>query len=293
MKQVFYNVSLESRRGTERWEQGTVDAGAGIIVVSNGGGVQAVQLSWLVSAVGTTTQGEFANATLTDLIDWAAKRGWKRPAKTVSRLEADVERARTEGIRRTRDEAMELAGARMALARVAAEVGLAQRIPGAPQGDDALYDAAREQPHAEWMRLGQEVQMHLENLRSSLAGFALALNQQVEDVGDVVDAPQPPVEKTPRAFTRKEMQDAFIDLLRGYVEYWLTEPRVTGVRDKLEGLAFSMLVILDGGTPLPGFNLIPAPHSSDAAYHYSQGKNWWVPTDIAGELHEVWHGHHR
>ena len=66
-------------------------------------------------------------------------------------------------------------------------------------------------------------------------------------------------------------------------------------KDRLEGLAFSMLVILDGGAmDLPGFIVAPDPHPSDKEYHISEGSNYFpenhkldVKGDIAGCLHEM------
>lgn len=56
-----------------------------------------------------------------------------------------------------------------------------------------------------------------------------------------------------------------------------------------------MLVILDGGSDLPGFAVIPAPHESDKDYHQSKGECWFRPIkdgidgDIGGCLHEFYH----
>jgi hypothetical protein len=57
---------------------------------------------------------------------------------------------------------------------------------------------------------------------------------------------------------------------------------------RFEGLAFSLLVILDGGTDLPGFKLSPDPHPSDKEFNQKRGENWFPKDcDIAGELHEL------
>ena len=50
------------------------------------------------------------------------------------------------------------------------------------------------------------------------------------------------------------------------------------VKEKLSGLAFSILSTLDGCTAdFPGFELIPAPHPDDKAYHEENGSDWWPP----------------
>ena len=52
---------------------------------------------------------------------------------------------------------------------------------------------------------------------------------------------------------------------------------------------FSMLVLLDGGTELPGFSVTPDPHESDKEYNQEKGRNWFPDdAEIAGCLHEEW-----
>jgi hypothetical protein len=64
----------------------------------------------------------------------------------------------------------------------------------------------------------------------------------------------------------------------------------------MEGLAFSILVMLDGGSAmLPGFVVAPLPDPSDKDYHIMKGENYFpenhdaaekIKGDIAGALHE-------
>jgi hypothetical protein len=73
--------------------------------------------------------------------------------------------------------------------------------------------------------------------------------------------------------------------------------RIDEITYLLEGLLFSILVCLDGGSHLPGFAVIPAPHESDKDFLQSEGENWFPPwskadplsNDIAGGLHEHMH----
>lgn len=94
-----------------------------------------------------------------------------------------------------------------------------------------------------------------------------------------------------RAMTEDEVRTTVLQTVAEYVDYWERETRVTDLREKLEGLAFSILVILDGGAGLiPGFKVTPNPHPDDEAYHRKEGTNWWpTDVDIAGELHERIH----
>jgi hypothetical protein len=99
-------------------------------------------------------------------------------------------------------------------------------------------------------------------------------------------------EETPREWTVDEVRDKFLHQLRTYVQYWFTLPG-RSLKDRFGGLAFSTLVLLDGGTDLPGFVVTPAPHPTDKDYNISRGANWFpesnLEADIAGALHEKWH----
>lgn len=98
-----------------------------------------------------------------------------------------------------------------------------------------------------------------------------------------------------RAWTEEEIRDKFLTLWAATVRYWENEARAPSIREKLEGLAFSLLVIFDGGSvALPGFVVAPAPHEDDRAFLTSQGENYYpeapeVECDIAGGLHELIH----
>jgi len=95
----------------------------------------------------------------------------------------------------------------------------------------------------------------------------------------------------PREYTPEEVRTMFLDYIRGLVKYWAREDRVPDVKEKLEGLAFSILVTLDGESGgLPCFDVVPCPHESDKEYHRDNGENWFpsgVP--LPGALHEYLH----
>jgi len=99
-----------------------------------------------------------------------------------------------------------------------------------------------------------------------------------------------PVE--PRVMTADEVEAEFLRHVAGIVDYWDKESRVTSAREKMEGVAFSILVLLDGGAALlPAYAVSPRPHPSDEEYRRGQGQNWYPSdVDIAGSLHEKIHG---
>ena len=96
--------------------------------------------------------------------------------------------------------------------------------------------------------------------------------------------------KEVRELTNDEMKTHFLSYIHDLVEYWEKEDRTPAVRDKLEGLAFSILNAIDGGSAeLPAYALIPLGNPDDIEYAISQGKNYYPEEteDIAGSLHDT------
>ena len=95
----------------------------------------------------------------------------------------------------------------------------------------------------------------------------------------------------PREYTPEEIREKLLDQIWVTINYWRTQ-KVTG--DRYEGLAFSILSVLDGSTAaLPAFQIVPAPHESDREYCKTYGENWFPQSssnanDI-GPLHEHFH----
>jgi len=97
----------------------------------------------------------------------------------------------------------------------------------------------------------------------------------------------------PREYTENEVTERFLEHIWDYVRYWngLDIDR----SDKLEGLAFSILTAIDGGSlGLPSFILAPSPHPDDKEFHQQNGERWFpenhnvnITCDIAGGLHEL------
>lgn len=94
----------------------------------------------------------------------------------------------------------------------------------------------------------------------------------------------------PRPWTEDECRQKLLAYVWEMVEYWENETRRPDTHGKLTGLAFSLLVMLDGGSGLPGWTVAPSPHPDDEAFHKERGENWW-PTgvDVAGSLHELFY----
>jgi hypothetical protein len=92
--------------------------------------------------------------------------------------------------------------------------------------------------------------------------------------------------------TTDQARERFLDHVRALVDYWDREAS-GDQRHRLEGVAFSILVLLDGGSGhMPGWVVCPSPHPEDRAYCEAQGEEYWpeapdAGTDIAGSLHEL------
>lgn len=98
----------------------------------------------------------------------------------------------------------------------------------------------------------------------------------------------------PKELTTEQIRDLFLDQVRVMVNYWSNLPDKSE-KEKLEGLAFSILTILDGGTTLPGFIVAPITDPEDKEYHITEGEDYYpenhhiedkIKGDIAGALHE-------
>lgn len=92
-----------------------------------------------------------------------------------------------------------------------------------------------------------------------------------------------------RAKTAEEMRAEFLEHVLVTVDYWAKVPGKT-TREALSGLAFSILVALDGGAmDLPAYDLTPIPHPDDEQFAKDEGENW-VPRGVAindCQLHEL------
>jgi hypothetical protein len=92
-----------------------------------------------------------------------------------------------------------------------------------------------------------------------------------------------------RAYTAEEVRDMILEHSVGLARYWAAQPNMS-VQSQCEGVVFSMLVMLDGGSAdLPGFTLTPKPHEDDKAFCQSQGQNWFESVVIDDALHEHLH----
>jgi hypothetical protein len=98
------------------------------------------------------------------------------------------------------------------------------------------------------------------------------------------------VSQSAREMTAEECRAIFLEQIAAMVGYCLAESRAATTREKLNGLVFSILVMIDGGSILPAFDLIPRSSEGDREFFKGEGQNWWPEgCNISGGLHELWH----
>jgi len=86
--------------------------------------------------------------------------------------------------------------------------------------------------------------------------------------------------------------DRFLNHVRGLAEYWDGIEERTS-REKLDGMAFSMLNIFDGTTmDFPAMDIVLSPHEDDKQYHIDNDEDWFEPGMVInddGMLHEMYY----
>ena len=105
-----------------------------------------------------------------------------------------------------------------------------------------------------------------------------------------------------KQFTPKEVRKKFLKQVWKLVQYWNNFPNKT-TEERLSGLAFSILAMLDGCSTLdmlnqdflglPAFIVVPDPSPDDKKYFINIGENYYpenyfnpVSCNISGSLHE-------
>lgn len=104
-----------------------------------------------------------------------------------------------------------------------------------------------------------------------------------------------------RVYTAAEIRALFLQRIKESVTYWqdLDISPFHGVDDRrhrLNGLAFSILAMLDGSASnLPQFIVAPMPHPDDLAFDQSNKRNWFpfndptaIEGNISGDLHAAY-----
>ena len=87
-----------------------------------------------------------------------------------------------------------------------------------------------------------------------------------------------------KELTKEEVQEKIFAYLDNMIDFWITEKTHPSVREKMEGLIFSVLVMIDGESAmLPPYKLEPSISLPDGEEWIDSG------IDIAGGLHDSWY----
>lgn len=82
----------------------------------------------------------------------------------------------------------------------------------------------------------------------------------------------------PREMTAREVAVLLVEHIHDLCWYWGGLPGKS-TRERLEGLAFSILSTLDGSGELPCFIIATDPPEEDKAFYIEQGSNWYPTQD--------------
>ncbi len=98
----------------------------------------------------------------------------------------------------------------------------------------------------------------------------------------------------PRAITAEEERKAFLAAVRNLAKYWATNERGGTVAERCDGVAFSILGLIDGiNCGSPGFTLAISVHEDDEASCKENGENWHknglVINDTDDYLHDAYY----
>lgn len=99
-------------------------------------------------------------------------------------------------------------------------------------------------------------------------------------------------EDQPREYTEDEVREKFLIEVNEIIQFWENEVDGSDSLRKLEGLAYSIMGLIDGKSPdLPGYILAPDPHPEAKELNTSRGLNYFpenlessVKCDISGDL---------
>ena len=96
--------------------------------------------------------------------------------------------------------------------------------------------------------------------------------------------------KESREKTIEEVKDDILGYIKINVQYWEKFKNEKMIKEMLEGIVFSILVMFDGEGELPAMDIIIKPHPDDKDYLMERDENWYLDGMIIGDgdLHELW-----
>ena len=75
--------------------------------------------------------------------------------------------------------------------------------------------------------------------------------------------------------TKENARKNFLTSIRRIATYWASLPNKTP-NEKCNGVAFSILSLMDGCSNMPSMDIILRPHPDDMEYLSENGKDWYL-----------------
>jgi hypothetical protein len=95
-----------------------------------------------------------------------------------------------------------------------------------------------------------------------------------------------------KPISKEQLRLQFRNSIRMYAREWASYPNKT-LQERSDGLAFSILALLDGSdVNLPAFDLVARPHPDNEAYHKAHGQDWIVDGQVINDdvhLHDMYY----
>ena len=87
-----------------------------------------------------------------------------------------------------------------------------------------------------------------------------------------------------KEITKEEARKNFLRHISGIVDHWAGQSDQTD-KEKCDGVAFSILVMLDGESMLPSYTVIPNGNPTDTEYYRGQEENYYK--EISDKIFEL------
>ena len=95
-----------------------------------------------------------------------------------------------------------------------------------------------------------------------------------------------------KEITKENARTIFLENVRVIARYWATTRDGGDVANRCDGVAFSILSLIDGCSSMPSMDIVLRPHPDDMEFCKSEGMDWYVDGMAINDnclLHEFFH----
>lgn len=92
-----------------------------------------------------------------------------------------------------------------------------------------------------------------------------------------------------KEISQEEAKNNFIDACHACARSWFNPESKLSERERVEGVVFSVLNLIDGMSSLPAFDLVLRPHDDDKKFNQNEGQDWYKDGMVINDvmLHEL------